>query len=158
MEFSRQEYWSGVPFPSPGDLPDPGIECRPPTLKANSFPSEPLGNPPYIFYRVRQKVYLGLSITSYLCVCVYNDSMQRSPDRMDITRWSCCVHASKVMLKILQAKLQKYVNCELPDVQARFRKVKGTRDQIANIHWIIEKARELKKKYLLLLYLLRQSL
>ena len=48
-------------------------------------------------------------------------------------------HASKVMLKILQARLQQYVNHELPDVQAGFRKGKGTRDQIANIHWIIEK-------------------
>ena len=46
-------------------------------------------------------------------------------------------HVSKVMLKILQAKLQKYVNCELPDVQAGFRKGRGTRDQFANIHWII---------------------
>ena len=49
------------------------------------------------------------------------------------------------MLKILQARLQQYVNRELPDVQAGFRKGKGTRDQIANIHWIIEKARESKK-------------
>ena len=48
-------------------------------------------------------------------------------------------HASKVMLKILKARLQQYVNCELPDVQAGFRKGRGTRDQIANIHWIIEK-------------------
>ena len=55
-------------------------------------------------------------------------------------------HASKVMLKILQARLQQYVNCELPDVQAGFRKGRGTRDQIANIHWIIEKAREFQKK------------
>ena len=54
-------------------------------------------------------------------------------------------HASKVMLKILQARLQHYVNHELPDVQAGFRKVSGTRDQIANIRWIIEKARELQK-------------
>ena len=54
-------------------------------------------------------------------------------------------HASKVMLKILQARLQQYVNCGLPDVQAGFRKGKGTRDQIANIHWIIEKAREFQK-------------
>ena len=54
-------------------------------------------------------------------------------------------HASKVMLKILQARLQQYVNCELPDVQAGFRKSRRTRDQIANIHWIIEKARELQK-------------
>ena len=49
-------------------------------------------------------------------------------------------HASKVMLKILQARLQQYVNCELPDVQSVFRKGRGTRDQIANIHWIIKKA------------------
>ena len=54
-------------------------------------------------------------------------------------------HASKVMLKILQVRLQQYVNCELPDVQAVFRKSKGTRDQIASICWIIEKARELQK-------------
>ena len=51
-------------------------------------------------------------------------------------------HASKVMLKILQDRLQQYVNCELPDVQAGFRKGRGTKDQIANIHWIMEKARE----------------
>ena len=54
-------------------------------------------------------------------------------------------HTSKVMLEILQARLQQYVNCELPDVQARFRKGRGTRDQITNIHWIIEKAREYQK-------------
>ena len=54
-------------------------------------------------------------------------------------------HASKVMLKILQARLQQYVNCELPDVQAGFRKGKVTRDQIANIRWIMEKARKFQK-------------
>ena len=54
-------------------------------------------------------------------------------------------HASKVMLKILQARLQQYVNYELADVQARFRKGRGTRDQIANICWIVEKAREFQK-------------
>ena len=54
-------------------------------------------------------------------------------------------HASKVMLKILHARLQHYMNQELPAVQAEFRKGRGTRDQIANIHWIIEKARELQK-------------
>ena len=56
-------------------------------------------------------------------------------------------HASKVMLKILQARLQQSMNCELPDVQPGFRKGRGTRDQIANIHWIIEKAREFQKTY-----------
>ena len=54
-------------------------------------------------------------------------------------------HASKVMLKILQARLQQNVNRELPDVQAGFRKGRGTRDQIANIHWIVKKAREFQK-------------
>ena len=61
-------------------------------------------------------------------------------------------HANKVMFKILQTRLQQYVNHELPDVQAGFRKGRGTRDQIANICWIIEKAREFQKKHLFLLY------
>ena len=70
---------------------------------------------------------------------------------------NCCTialisHASKVMLKILQARLQQYVNHELPDVQAGFRKGRGTRDQIANICWIMEKATEFQKKHLFLLY------
>ena len=61
--------------------------------------------------------------------------------------------AGKVMLKILQARLQQYVNRELPDVQAGFRKGRGTRNQIANICWIIEKTREFQKNiYLFLLY------
>ena len=55
-------------------------------------------------------------------------------------------HTNKVMLKILQARLQQYVNCELPDVQAGFQKGRGTRDQIANICWITEKAREFQRK------------
>ena len=55
------------------------------------------------------------------------------------------LHSSKGMLKILQAKLQQYMNHELPDVQTGFRKGRGTKDQIANIHWIIEKAREFRK-------------
>ena len=93
MRFSRQEYWIGLPFPSPGDLPDPGIEPRFPTLQADALTSEPPG-------------------------------------------------ASKVMLKILQARLHQYLNREPPDVQAGFRKGRGTRDQIANIHCIIETAKK----------------
>ena len=57
-------------------------------------------------------------------------------------------HASKVMFKIHQARLHQYVNCELPDVQAGFRKSRATRDQIGNIRWIIEKAREFKKTFI----------
>ena len=66
-------------------------------------------------------------------------------------------HASKVMLKILQVRLQQYVNCELLGVQAGFRKGRGTRDQIANIRWIMEK-RRVPEKHLFLLYWLCQSL
>ena len=61
-------------------------------------------------------------------------------------------HISKVMLKILQARLQQYVNRELPDAQAGFRKGRGSKDQIARIYWIIKKAREFQKKHLLLLH------
>ena len=62
-----------------------------------------------------------------------------------ITHFALISHTSRVMIKILQARLQQYVNCELPDAQAGFRKGRGTRDQIANICWIIEKAREFQK-------------
>ena len=57
-------------------------------------------------------------------------------------------HTNKIMLKILQAKLQQYMNCELPDVQAGLREGRGTRDQIANIRWVIEKVREFQKNIL----------
>ena len=67
-------------------------------------------------------------------------------------------HASKVTLKILQARLQQYVNRELPDVQDGFRTGRGTRDQIANICWIMEKPKEFQKKSIFLLYWLCQSL
>ena len=61
-------------------------------------------------------------------------------------------HASNVMLKILQVRLQQYVNCEIPDVQVGFRKGRGTRDQIANICWIIKKAGRVHEKHRFLLY------
>ena len=70
---------------------------------------------------------------------------------------AAAAHASKVMLKILQARLQQYVHRKLPDVQVGFRKGRGTRDQIAKIHWITEKSR-VPEKHLLLIYWLRQSL
>ena len=61
-------------------------------------------------------------------------------------------HTSKVMLKILQVRFQQYMNCELPDVQAGFRKGKGTRDHVANIRWIIKKSKRILEKHLLLFY------
>ena len=78
-------------------------------------------------------------------VSFHSNLKERQCQRMLKLPDSCTHLASKVMLKILQASLQQYVNCVLPDVQAGFRKARGTRDQIANILWIIEKARELQK-------------
>ena len=78
--------------------------------------------------------------------------LERRCQRMfELPHNSLISHTSKVMLKILQARLQQYMNRELPDVQAGFRKGRGTRDQIANICWIIEKAR-VPEKHLLFLY------
>ena len=67
------------------------------------------------------------------------------PKNVQTTAQLHLFHVSKVMLKILQARLQQYINQEFPDVQTGFRKDRGPRDQIANIHWIIEKAREFQK-------------
>ena len=67
-------------------------------------------------------------------------------------------HASRVMLKILQARIQQYMNRELPDVQAGFKKGKGTKDQIANVCWLIEKKKRIPEKYLPLLYWLHQNI
>ena len=96
--------------------------------------------------------HLQFSSVQFSC-SVVSDSLQ--PHELQHARPPCpsptlgvhsgstlILHTSKVMLKILQARLQQYVNREFPDVQARFRKGRGTRDQTANIRWIIEKARE----------------
>ena len=80
-----------------------------------------------------------------------NPKEKHSKECSDYPTIALISHTSKVMLKILQARLQQYVNHELPDVQAGFRKGRGTRDQIANIHWIIKKAR-VPEKHLFLLY------
>ena len=76
-----------------------------------------------------------------------------SPKERQCHNTALISHAtSKVMLKILHTRLQQYMNCELPDVQVGFRKGRGTRDQIANIHWIIEKSTSVPEKQLFLLY------
>ena len=73
-------------------------------------------------------------------------SFHSSPKEcLNYRRIALISHTSKVMLKILQARLKQYVNRELPDIQSGFRKGRATRDQIANIHWIMAKARELQK-------------
>ena len=85
--------------------------------------------------------------TGLVKVSFHSNPKERQCQRMLKLPHSCTLisHTSKVMLKILQARLQQYVNCELPDVQTGFRKGRVTRDQIANIRWIIEKAREFQK-------------
>ena len=85
-------------------------------------------------------------------ICFHSNPKERQCQECSNYRTIVLIsHASKVMLKILQARLQQYVNCELPDVQAGFRKGRGIRDQIANICWITEKVR-VPEKHLLLLY------
>ena len=78
-------------------------------------------------------------------VSFHSNPKERQCQKMFKLLHNCTHLTSKVMLKILQARLQQYVNYELPDVQAGFRKGRGTRDQIANILWIIEKARQFQK-------------
>ena len=106
MGFSTQEYWSGLPFPSPVDhiLSDLSTMTSPSWVAPQAWLS-----------------FIGLISLALIS------------------------HASKIMLKILQARLQQYMNREFPYVQAGFRKRRGTRDQNANICWIIEKAREFQE-------------
>ena len=79
-------------------------------------------------------------------VSLYFNLKERQCQRMfKLLTIALISHTSKVMLRILQARLQQYMNHELPDVQAGFRKGRGIRDQIANIHWVIEKAKEFQK-------------
>jgi len=85
-------------------------------------------------------VVIGLEKVSF-----HSNPKGRQCQRMLKLLHNCISYASKAVLKILQARLQQYVYCELPDVQAGFRKSRGTRDQIANIHWIMEKAIEFQK-------------
>ena len=85
-------------------------------------------------------VAIGLEMVSF-----HSNPKGNAKERSNYRTVALISHASKVMLKILQARLQQYVKRELPDVQAGFRKGRGTRDQIANIRWIIEKAREFQR-------------
>ena len=92
--------------------------------------------------KVNSAVATGLEKVSF-------DSIPKNGDAKECSKYRTIAlisHASKVILKILQARLQQYVNQELPDLQAGFRKCRGSRDQIANIHWITEKTESSRKK------------
>ena len=84
-------------------------------------------------------------VTGLKKVSFHSNPKERQCQRLLKLPCSCTHHASNVMLQILLVRFQQYVNQELPDIQAGLRKGRGTRDQIANIHWIIEKAREFQK-------------
>ena len=144
MGFSRQEYWRGVPLPSlkasGGDgipveilqiLEDDAVKelhsIRQQTWKTQQWPQD-----------WKRSVFIPITKKGNTKECSKYHTL------------ALISHASKVILKILQARLQQYMKRELPDVQAGFRKGRGTRDQIANIHWIIEKAREFSKTSILL--------
>ena len=123
MEFSRQEYWCGFPLPTPAND----------AVKVLHSICQQIWETQQWPWDWKRSVFIPIP---------KKGSAKEGSNYHTITLIS---HASKVMLKILQARLQQYVNCELPDVQAGFRKGRGTRDQIANIHCIIEKAREFQK-------------
>ena len=91
--------------------------------------------------RHHQSIFLAISHLIFIITFSFQSQRKAMPKNAQTTPQLHSSHISKVMLKILQARLQVYLNCKLPDVQAGFRKGRGTRDQIANIHWIIEKAR-----------------
>ena len=85
-------------------------------------------------------------VTGLEKVSIHSNSKERhAKECLNYCTIALISYASKVMLKILQARLQQYINCEFPDVQAGFRKGRGTRDQIANILWFLEKSREFQK-------------
>ena len=106
------------------------------------------GIPPELFQFLKDDALKGLhSICQQIWKTVFI-SIPKKGNAKECFNYQTIVffsHAGKVMLKILQTRLQQYVNQELPDVQAGFRKGRGTRDQIDNIHWIIEKEREFQK-------------
>ena len=129
MGFSRQEYWSGLPFPSPGITVKLFKTVKDDTIKVLHSCQQ--------IWKTQQWPQAWKK--SILIPIPKKGSTKECSDHQTIALIS---HASKVMLKILHAWLQHYRNQELPDVQAGFRKGRGTRDIIANIRWIIEKAKE----------------
>ena len=150
MGFPRQDYWNGLLFPTPGDLPSPGIETVSPALAGR-----------FLYHWATTLKDDTVRVLHSICQQIWKTQQwpqdwKRSvvipiPKKGNAKECSnyCTIalisHASKVVLKILQARLQQYVNRELLGVQAGFRKGRGTRDQIASIRWIFEKAREFQK-------------
>ena len=118
----------------------PAIKPSPPALEAWSFSHWTTREIPAMRIYYCNIKWFQIHETFYTCVWLWYDIYMPSQIRAMLIS-----HASKVMLKILQARLQQYMNRELPSVQAGFWRGRGIRDQIANVHWIMEKAREFQK-------------
>ena len=165
MEFPRQESWSGLPFPYPEDLSDPGIEPRSSLITGTfitSLSSDVVcggdGIPVELIQILKDD---AVKVLHSICQQIWKTqqwpqdwkrsvfiSIPKKGNAKECSNYHTIAlisHTSKIMVKILQTRLQQYVNHELPDGQACFRKGRGTRDQISNICWIIEKAREFQK-------------
>ena len=158
VEYSRQEYHSGLPVPAPGDLHDPGME--PTSLASTALASwsfitsatwEAPNSNPWMWLKCRcctqyASKFGKLSSGHRTRKGQFSFQSQRKAMTKNV-QTTAQLHSSHMLVKfkILHVRLQYYMNQGLPDVQAGFRKGKGTRGQIANIHWIIEKAREFKK-------------
>ena len=161
--FSRQECWSGVPLPSPTEEATHYISCSQEcalywrgeeTSSLQASVKLDVIRSPLNFANSPSSIWCGKSLRTSKQICASRVQLlvlcrrQLRPILLAFLKTLTCVltsHAGKVMLKILQARLQQYMNRELPDVQASFRKGRGTRNQIANIRWVIEKAREFQK-------------
>ena len=98
-----------------------------------------------VLHSICQQIWKTQQATGLERVSFHSNPKGNAKECSNYRTFALISHASKIMLKILQARLQQYVNCELPDVQAGFRKGRETRDQIANKCWIMEKAREFQK-------------
>ena len=165
MEFPRQESWSGLPFPYPEDLSDPGIEPRSSLITGTfitSLSSDVVcggdGIPVELIQILKDD---AVKVLHSICQQIWKTqqwpqdwkrsvfiSIPKKGNAKECSNYRTIAlisHTSIIMVKILQTRLQQYVNHELPDGQAGFRKGRGTRDQISNIYWIIEKAREFQK-------------
>ena len=146
--------WSGLSFPSPGNLFSTGIELTSPVSPAFAgrfFTPEPpilKDDAVKVLHSICQQIWKTQQWLQDWKRSVFIPIPKKGNTKecSNYRTFALISHASKLMIKILQARLQQYVSHELPDVQAGFRKGRGTRDQIANFHWIIEKAREFQKK------------
>ena len=141
LGFSREEHWSGLPFPSPMHESEKWDEQKMMLLKCCTQYASKIWKTQQWPQDWKTPVFIPIPKKGNAKEC------------SNYCTTAFIEHSSKVMLRILQSRLQQYMNQELLDVQAGFRKGRRTRDQIANNYWIIEKAREFQKNLLLLHWL-----